>query len=124
MLRAADPNHAVMEFSGIAAMAYRYLVEIFLPLFDNAGKRLPKKLFADVRAELVERCGGLTAYTRAPATGLWKQDKAAPVRDDLVIYEVMTARLDVDWWSGYRVELEARFRQDAIVMRAQRLRLL
>jgi hypothetical protein len=105
-------------------MAYRYLIEVFLPLRDNAGKRLPKTLFQTVRAELVERCGGLTAYSRAPVTGLWKKEQASTVRDELVIYEVMAGRLDSRWWSGYRRELERRFRQDAIVMRAQRLRLL
>jgi len=101
-----------------------HLVQLFLPLYDNEGEPLPRELHARVRRELVERFGGLTAYTRAPARGLWQEDEGEPVRDDLVIYEVMTDALDADWWSGYRADLEGRFRQEALVVRAQEIRLL
>jgi len=39
--------------------------------------------------------------------------------DEIVIFEVMTETLDRDWWSEYRLELERRFRQREIVVRAQ-----
>jgi len=47
-----------------------HLVQILLPIDDRAGKALPSALFDEVRRELVDRFGGLTAYTRAPAKGL------------------------------------------------------
>ena len=31
------------------------LIEIFLPLYDNAGRKLPKSIFAETRRELVAR---------------------------------------------------------------------
>ncbi len=37
------------------------LIEIFLPLTDNAGRKLPKMIFAKTRRELIARFGGLTA---------------------------------------------------------------
>ena len=93
------------------------LVQILLPTHDNRGQPFPQELFAAVRAELTDECGGVTAYMRAPATGLWDEGERV-VRDDVVIYEAMVDRLDARWWKDYRRLLEERFRQDEIVMRA------
>jgi hypothetical protein len=41
-------------------------------------------------------------------------------RDDIIVFEVMVQELKKTWWSRYRKELEARFRQDAILIRAQK----
>jgi hypothetical protein len=71
-----------------------YLVQILLPVFDNHGAPQPPKLFQQVSQELTERFGGLTPFTRAPAEGR-------------------------PWWEEYRRKLEQRFRQEAIVVRAQ-----
>ena len=101
-----------------------YLVQVLLPLYDNDGQLLPRELHIRVRVELAERFGGLTAYTRAPAEGLWQEGAAGTRRDDIVIYEVMTARLCVRWWRDYRGGLEARFKQEQVVVRAQQIRLL
>jgi hypothetical protein len=95
------------------------LVEIFLPLADNEGRPFGREAFRDVREELVERFGGLTAFTRAPAEGLWAdEDGGQPVKDDIVVFEVMDGRFDRTWWRAYRERLEARFRQDEILIRA------
>ena len=94
-----------------------HLVQLLLPLYDNAGAALPRELFETVRGELVERFGGLTAYTRAPAKGLW-QDGTEVEKDDVVVYEVMADELEPAWWSGYRATLEQRFAQDEVVIRA------
>lgn len=95
-----------------------YLVDLLLPLYDNDQQALPRALFDEVREELVERFGGLTAHTRAPVKGLWQEDDSNAVRDDLIIYEVMTAELDRAWWAQYRKSLETRFRQEAVLIRA------
>ena len=95
-----------------------HLVQILLPLADNEGRRFPREPYGRVRAELVGRFGGLTAFTRAPAEGLWAEGGGTS-RDEIVVFEVMVEELDRDWWRTYRRGLEARFRQDAIVIRAQ-----
>ena len=94
-----------------------YLVQLLLPLYDNAGAPQSRAHFAAVRQQLVDRFGGLTAYTRAPATGEWAGPGAVE-RDDIVVYEVMVDGLDRDWWSTYRAALEQRFAQDEIAVRA------
>lgn len=94
-----------------------HLVQILLPLADNDGQPFPPSLFAAVRAELADRYGGITVYRRAPAEGLWCDDGKAS-RDDVAIHEVMVDTLDRDWWADYRAGLEARFRQDEVLVRA------
>ena len=105
-------------------MSPRHLVQLLLPLYDNAGQPLDAALFQRVRDELTERFGGLTAFTRAPAEGLWKEDDQKTQRDDVVVYEVMVEALEEAWWAGYRKRLEAAFRQEVVVIRAQEIRLL
>ena len=101
-----------------------FLIQIFLPLYDNDGNALPQSLFGQVRDELVERFGGLTAHSRSPARGLWQEQDGATVRDDLVVYEVMAETIDEAWWQTYRHTLEQGFRQESIVVRALTIRLL
>ena len=101
-----------------------FLIQIFLPLYDNDGNALPQALFGQVRDELVARFGGLTAHSRSPARGLWQEQDGATVRDDLVVYEVMAETIDEAWWQTYRHTLEQGFRQESIVVRALTIRLL
>ena len=93
------------------------LVQILLPVRDNRGRKFKGALYSDVHSELVRRFGGLTAYTRSPARGLWKSEGATK-RDDMIILEVMTKRFDRTWWKKYRQDLESKFRQDEIIVRA------
>lgn len=95
-----------------------HLIELLLPLYDNTGAALPRDRFLAVRKELTERFGGLTAFTRAPAEGLWKDDGERTQRDDIVIYEVMVESVDRAWWDSYRKQLEEQFLQEHIVIRA------
>jgi hypothetical protein len=46
-----------------------YLVEIFLPLADRAGKEFPMEMFSQVMEELKHKFGGVTVYDRSPAKG-------------------------------------------------------
>ena len=101
-----------------------HLVQILLPVFDNDGIHQPRSQFKRVSDELTDRFGGLTAFTRAPAEGQWKDTSAGTAHDEIVVFEVMTEDLDRPWWQAYRRELEARFRQEVIVIRAQEIETL
>lgn len=96
-----------------------HLVEILLPLRGEDGRPFPQALYAEVRREMVERFGGLTAFTRAPAEGLWDDPGGGTARDEIVVFEVMADDLDRGWWADYRRALEERFAQDEIVVRAR-----
>jgi hypothetical protein len=67
---------------------------------------------------MIARFGGLTAYARSPARGLWKSSGRTK-RDDVVIFDVAKA-----WWSRYRHILERRFRQHEIIVRVSDITLL
>ncbi|MFL5355819.1 hypothetical protein [Archangium sp.] len=94
-----------------------HVVQFLLPLRDNEQRPFPRADFEKVRAELTERFGGVTAFLQSPAMGAWK-DEGETVRDEMVLYEVMVERLDRAWWGCYREELERRFQQERVVMRA------
>jgi hypothetical protein len=94
-----------------------HLVQILLPIYDNQGSKFASDVYGQVRSELTEHFGGLTAYTRAPAEGLWGTGDEVE-RDDIVVLEVVPA-LDRGWWRDYRRQLEQLFRQDQIAIRVQ-----
>ena len=95
-----------------------HLIQLFVPLRDNAGTPFAPAMFGAVRAELVEAFGGVTAYQRAPASGLWENDDDGIQHDDLVLFEVMVQPLDRAWWKAFAARLAQRFRQDEVMVRA------
>ncbi len=103
---------------------HRHLIQILLPLYANDGTPFPPADYARVRDELTEQFGGITAYLRSPAEGLWRDTPTHAVRDDIVIYEVMSDDLDRAWWRTYREELTKRFRQEMLIVRVSHIQLL
>lgn len=100
-----------------------YLVQILLPLADNAGQRFTGAVYKRVRSELAERFGGITSFTRAPGEGVWKEGGHTS-HDDIVVFEVMAREIDEAWWEKYRAELERRFQQETIAIRAIKMEML
>jgi hypothetical protein len=94
-----------------------FVIQLLLPLTTNDGKRRPAADFAHVRKELTARFGGVTAYSRAPAEGLWVSNDTGVSRDDVIVVEVMAEELDRVWWREYRIELRRRFEQEEVVIR-------
>jgi len=94
------------------------LVQIILPVRDNRGRKYPETIWRDLKRDMVDRFGGVTAYTRAPAEGVWAPSRAAAAREDVFILEVMVCRLNRHWWRALRRDLEQRLAQDEIVIRA------
>lgn len=95
-----------------------HIIQLLLPLRDNEGRPFDRSLFDGVRDELTERFGGLTAYNRAPAEGLFSDAAGHVTRDDVVVVEVMCDALDEAYWGAYRARLTALFAQEELVIRA------
>jgi hypothetical protein len=93
------------------------LVQVFIPSFDIGGARFETSYYKLVYDELLQQFGGLTAYPRAPATGLWTDDRKQIELDEIVVFEVMTQNLDRQWWAEYREKLEVRFAQEEVLIR-------
>ena len=98
-----------------------FLVQLLLPLYDERGQRFPHESLARVREELTQRFGGMTAYSRSPAEGTWREPGGGINRDEMVMCEVMVEELDRAWWSTYRKALERLFEQEELVIRASAL---
>ena len=94
------------------------LVQIVLPLYDNSGTRLPRARFTDTLAELTDKFGGATAFTRSPAEGFWEDPGGRVQRDDVIVVEVMAEGEDDAWWEPYKQRLATRFEQQTILIRA------
>ena len=100
-----------------------YLIQVFLPHYNELGQVFAEQHFSAVRKQLTEKFGGLTIYSRAPAKGFWKE-KGKVHKDDIIVFEVMAERLDREWWDIYRQALEASFRQEEILIRAEIIEVL
>jgi hypothetical protein len=95
-----------------------FLVQLLLPTRDNQQRPIDGALFADVRTALADRFGGVTAYQRSPASGLWKRPDGAVDGDEVVMVEVEAETLDREWWAAFRRQLERDFEQESILVRA------
>ena len=101
-----------------------FLIQLLLPIRRESGAPFPRARYDGLAQELTERFGGVTAYTRAPAAGLWEEPSGEKVRDDVVVFEVMADALDTTWWASFRQRLEAQFQQQEMVIRAHEIRRL
>lgn len=75
-----------------------HVIQILLPLHDNDGRAFPANLFRQVREDLTERFGGVTAFIRAPAVGFWEESPGGVNRDEVILFEVLAEQFDKDWW--------------------------
>lgn len=93
-----------------------HLFQILLPRADNAGQPFAREDFDRVKEELAADFDGVTAYLQAPAEGLWREGGQTD-NDDIVIFEVMAEKIDLEDWRRRRTALERRFRQDKVIIR-------
>lgn len=91
-----------------------HLVEVFIPISPSAAgfERLEQ-----IKRALTARFGGVTAFTRAPAEGLWKTSSHSIEADQIVIVEVMVPDIDLGWWEGFKSKLERELGQKEILVR-------
>lgn len=92
------------------------LVQLFVPLYGRDKQAFPRAAFDQVRAELTERFGGVTAFVRSPAVGIWKDENGDLERDDVILFEILCEADDRDWWRRYRETLAIRFAQEEILV--------
>ena len=94
------------------------LIQVLLPAFGKEGRAIARKTFRTTACQLAKDFGGVTAYTRAPAEGLWQRKGMKLERDDIVIYEVMAKTVDRRLWALRKKQLANAFRQDEVVVRS------
>jgi len=100
-----------------------HLIQILLPLSYNDGAPIPDSSFLKIQSTLTSRFGGLTAFSRSPAKGIWKQ-AGKTLLDDIIVVEVMTETLDLPWWQDFRTQVEIKLHQEEIVIRTHKVQTL
>lgn len=98
-------------------MTSKKLFQILLPLYDNEGEPFSNDLYKAIKVELTERFGGLTAYSRSPASGLWKNGEDEVTVDKVIVYEVIADDVEKKFWKSFKEILKAQFKQEDIVIR-------
>jgi hypothetical protein len=90
-----------------------HLVQLFLPLRDNAGDAFPRAMFDQVREELTDRAfrwrHRVRALARRGRLG-GRRRRCPPRRRDPAGGH--------DGWTRYRQDLQQRFDQDEVLIRA------
>jgi hypothetical protein len=94
------------------------LIQLLLPVTDNAGRRFPDSVWEGLKDKLVERFGGVTAFARTPAEGVWEPSPDRRTSEDVFVVEVMSETFEVAWWSNLQMELESSLAQEHVVIRA------
>jgi len=97
-----------------------YLIQIFLPLYDNNKQPFDKNLYNEIQDQIKEKFGGVTLYRHAPAQGLWEDENGNTNYDELITAEVMTEDLNQEWWQQYKHQLEQIFKQEEILIRVSK----
>ena len=100
------------------------LIQLLLPTSQDPESPEFAAAVTQTRRELADRFSGLTAYLRAPATGLWTSPDGHKEQDDVVMIELVTDAFDRQWWRTYSATLAERFRQDTIHVRALSVEML
>src|SRR5687768_1991615 len=126
--RSAEPRAGSLYLESmdvrIARNRHMQLFQIFLPLCDNQGTRLPFRKFEQVKDRLVKEFGGVTAFLNSPGEGVWRESPKNFVKDNVVTFEVMSDIVDRDWWNQYKGQLENDFGQEEIVIRTMQIEVL
>ena len=99
------------------------LIQLLLPL-TTVGSADITAMLSRTQRELVEAFGGVTAYFRTPAHGVWTSAEGYREDDRMVMIEIVTRRFDRSWWRDYVDQLQNRFVQETIHVRATAIELL
>ncbi|MBA7660658.1 hypothetical protein ES703_68662 [subsurface metagenome] len=90
------------------------LYQLYLPLTYNDGSPIEEGKFNMTRQELVTRFGGLTTTPPGfPLQGWW-QSAGAVVRDDIVVWTVVTQGDENGFFQTFKQLLRERFAQEEI----------
>ena len=90
------------------------LYQLYLPLTYNDGRSIEEEKFNLTRQELIDRFGGLTTTPPGfPLEGWW-HSAGMVVRDDIVMWTVVTQSDENEFFVAYKELLKQRFVQDMI----------
>ena len=96
----------------------KFLIQLLLPKMDHQGRPFPDRYWEALKLKLADTFGGVTAYTRALADGIWAPRNKPISRESIFVVEVMSDDIDEVWWAELRLSLERDLDQDEVMIRA------
>jgi hypothetical protein len=94
-------------------------VEVFITV-----KPCSRQAIDDLLLRFTRTFGGATAFSRAPAAGLWRSQEGREEADNVVVVETMSEELDAPYWRELQRELEERLDEAEVLIRASKVLVL
>ena len=100
------------------------LIQIFIPLYDVEGNQFPGSIYESIKQLLTSKFDGLTIYQRSPAIGLWKENNHKTIKDDIIIYEIITEDVDKDFWLEFKKDKQEQLKQEELLIRSFEIQII
>jgi hypothetical protein len=89
--------------------------DIYVPIYDNQGKKYPEDLLESFKKRLIDKFGGLTD-TRFRNEGTWKTGRVIQ-HDEIVIWKALSQGSDEkDYMIAIKNEMRQALAQDEILI--------
>jgi hypothetical protein len=96
--------------------------DLYVPLFSNGDKRLPRASLARLQKQLVAQFGGL-AFFPQKSKGVWKIGRAV-FQDEIVILRVLSEKDFPSFWKQLKKDLQREWKQKEILIVVRQVNLL
>ena len=88
--------------------------DLYVPLFSNDSKRLPRASLISLQKRLIAQFGGLTFFPQK-SKGVWKIGQAV-FQDEIVILRVLSKKNFPSFWSRLKKDLQREWNQKEILI--------
>jgi hypothetical protein len=88
--------------------------DLYVPLYTNDGRRLPRSSITRLRKRLEAQFGGLTFFPQK-SKGVWKIGRAI-FRDEIVIFRVLSEKNIPSFWKQLKKDLQREWSQKEILI--------
>ena len=98
--------------------------EIYLPLRYNEGRKIEPQKLKEIRQQLIDVFGALTASSRsAPFQGTWRY-KGVEFVDDIIWIQIITKEDMNDFFKSFKRQLKRTLRQLDILITVQDIHMI
>ena len=88
--------------------------DLYVPLFSNRGKRLPRQSLTRLRHKLIAQFGGVTFFPQK-TKGSWKIGRVI-FYDEIVILRVLSEKHSRSFWERLKSDLQHEWRQQDVLI--------
>ncbi|RDC55742.1 inorganic diphosphatase [Pedobacter chinensis] len=90
------------------------LIQLFLPFPKSSAA---EKKLSQLETVLTKKFGGISIFNQTPVSGKWRKNGKTE-QDELIVFEVMAATFELNYWKTLKTKLEKDFHQQEILLRS------